>query len=219
MISPITLNGNTVNVVALPTTPALSAVTFNFNTPVAVVTSIFTGQVQTQQWPGADMWSGTCEYAPLTQVQADPIIAALMQCQGMSNAIQLGDPLKSAPRGSALGAPAVTTTPPTGSPALVAGGIQLYTTGWTPSQIGLLLPGDYIQVGFRLHRVLDTVISNSSGAATINIWPSLREVPGNGETVTTRNCVGLFRLGANKVTWSSDVTRLTHLSFPIQEFR
>jgi hypothetical protein len=214
MISLITLGGNTVSVVSLPASPGLQSVEFDFTTAVALVTSVFTGQVQTQRWPGADMWSGTATLPPLTQKQFDPWKAALMQLQGMSNAFQLGDPMKSSPSGIVQGTPVVD-----GSVPVIGGGITLYTKGWTPSQINLLLPGDYLQVGYRLHTVLDEVISDSSGKASINIWPSLREVPLDGEAIVTNNPVGLFRLATNKGSWSADYTKLSHLSFQFQEYR
>lgn len=160
------------------------------------------------------MWLGTCTFPPMTQAQADPWLAALMQCQGMLNAFQLGDPMKASPRGTPLGTPVVN-----GSIAMVAGGIVLYSQGWTPSQTNLLLPGDYLQVGYRLHRVLDVVTSDSSGKAPINIWPSLREVPAGNEPIITTNPLGLFRLASNKGTWSSDYSKLTRLSFQISEYR
>lgn len=160
------------------------------------------------------MWSGTATLPPLTQTQADAWLSALMQMQGMANAFQLGDPLKKTPRGSVLGAPTADA-----SIAMVAGGQVLHTKGWTASQINLLLPGDYLQIGFRLHRVLDAVISDTSGKAAINIWPSLREPPLDGEPLTLTNPVGLFRLASNKGAWSSSVDHLTHLSFQFQEYR
>jgi hypothetical protein len=215
MISLISLNGNTVSVVSLPASAgALQSVDWNFNTAVAVVTSVFTGQTQTQRWPGADALSGTATLPPLTQVQADAWISALMQMQGMSNAFQLGDPMKTSPRGSALGTPTADA-----SIAMVSGGQTLFTKGWTASKINLLLPGDYLQIGYRLHRVLDAVISDSSGKAAISIWPSLREPPLDGEVLVLTNPVGLFRLATNKGAWSSSFDYTTHLSFAFTEFR
>jgi hypothetical protein len=79
---------------------------------------------------------------------------------------------------------------------------------------GALLPGDYLQIGYRLHRVLD-----ETGSGPIGIWPSIREPLAGGETIITNNPQGLFRLGTNKRTWSADWIRLTHLSFQIQEYR
>jgi hypothetical protein len=99
------------------------------------------------------------------------------------------------------------------------GSTTLYTRGWTPNQYRLLLPNDCMQIGYRLHRVLDVVDSDEYGNAQINIWPSIRDVLTDGEAITLNNPQGLFRLATNKRTWSSDYTQLTNLSFQILEFR
>jgi hypothetical protein len=212
MISLISLDGNTVSVVSLPATAgSLQSLDWSGTTTAAVVKSVFTGQVQVQRWPGADAWSGTATLPPLTRAKANPWKAALLQMQGMTNALQLGDPMGTTPMGIVQGTPVVDGS--------IAGGSTLYSRGWTPSQLNLLLPGDYLQVGYRLHMVLDEVISDSSGKAPINIWPSLREVPLDGEVIVTTNAVGLFRLANDTTTWSADVTKLTHMSFPVQEYR
>jgi hypothetical protein len=189
-------------------------VEFNFTDAVAIVSSPYTGQTQAQQWIGADMWSGTMTLPPLTQAQADVWISALMECRGMANAIQICDPMKTAPRGNPLGTPICPATPVDSFGSQV-----LHTTGWTPGKVGLLLPGDMLQVGYRLHRNLDIVNSDSSGNATLNIWPSLREAPVASAPIILASPAGLFRLGSNKRTWSSDSGRTTRLSFPILEYR
>lgn len=213
-ITTITLNGNTVSVVTLPSSPGFRSVEFSYSNAVAIVTSIFTGQTQAQRWAGADLWSGKATLPQLTQVQADGWIAALLQLQGMTNAFMLGDPLKKAPRGTALGAPVAD-----GSVAMSSGGSTLYTYGWTVSQNGLLLPGDYLQIGYRLHRVLDAVNSDVNGKAPISIWPSLREVPADGTPLVLNSAKGLFRLADNKGTWSADYTRLSSITIPFMEYR
>lgn len=187
---------------------------FNFTDAVALVTSPFTGQTQAQQWPGADAWSGTMTFPELTQDQADEYIAFLMQCRGMAIPFLLGDPAKRKPRGSVSGVPVVD-----GSVAVNAGSQILFTQGWTPNRFRLLLPGDYVQLGFRLHRVLDAVNSDGAGKSAINIWPSLREVPTANESVILNNPRGLFRLASNKRTWSADASFLSKLSFPVMEYR
>lgn len=213
-ITLIELLGNTVSVVSLPASPSFQSLDWSANTSVAVVTSVFTGQVQTQQWPGSEVRSGTATLPPMTSAQAKPWKAALLQLQGMSNAFQLGDPLGATPQGHVQGAPVADSSVP-----MVAGGQTLYAAGWTSSQINLLLPGDYVQVGYRLYTVLDTVISDGSGKAAINVWPSLREVP-TGQIVTN-SALGLFRLAKNSITWSEDGPggKLTHLSFGFMEYR
>jgi hypothetical protein len=212
--STISLAGNSVTLVALPPSSCFASVEFSFSDAVAIVSSPYTGQTQAQQWPGADMWSGTVTLPPLTQVQADTWISALMECRGMALAIQIGDPMKSSPRGNPLGTPICPATPVDSFGSQV-----LHTVGWTPGKFGHLLPGDYLQVGYRYHRVLDIVSSDGSGAAAISVWPSLREAPAASAPIILANPRGLFRLGTNKRTWSSDVSRTTRISFPISEYR
>jgi len=214
-LSNITIGGNSVTVVSLPTAPGFRSVEFDINESVGTVKSIFTGQVQAQRWSGADYWSGTVTLPSLTQIQADAWIAALMQCGGMSNAFLIGDPAKAFPRGS--GGSQTPTTDGSFTDAIASP--TLHTQGWTPSTNGLLLPGDYIQIGYRLHRVLEQVNSDTNGKAVLTIWPTIREAPVASTTVILTHPQGLFRLRQNTTKWSTDYTRLTSLSFPILEHR
>lgn len=215
-ITVITVGGNSVNLVAVPSSPGLRSVQFGFRDAVGVVQSEFTGQTQTQQWPGADLLTGTMTLPPLQQADADAWLAFLMELRGMANAFQIGDPLKSSPRGTPSGTPEVDNTQTGGNAAMSQ---QLTTKGWTASETGLLLPGDWIQIDYRMYRVLDQVNSDGSGNATISIWPSLREVPTDSGAVTTTSPKGLFRLAKNERSWSADFTKLSRLSFAIQEYR
>jgi hypothetical protein len=95
----------------------------------------------------------------------------------------------------------------------------LNTRGWTPSVYGLLLPGDYLQVGYRLYMATAVVNADSNGNAKISIWPSLRETPADGATVSLVNCQGVFRLSANKRTWHAANDQLAQISFPVIEVR
>jgi len=215
-----TFNG--ASIVALPTSPGFESVEFNSTDAVAIVTSPFTGQTQAQQWMGADSCSGTVTLPPLTQAQADDWIAFLMECRGMANCFFLGDPLKSKPRGItkqgdipivAFSASAIVAG------SNIAGSQILSTQSWTGNQFGVLLPNDSIQVGNRLHKVMDRVNSDANGFAAISIWPSLREAPALSTPLILNHAKGLFRLGTNKRTWSADSTFLTRISFPITEYR
>lgn len=214
--STITLNGQSVTLVAMPASPGLRAVDWSADDAVSLVVSPFTGQTQGQQWPGGDMLSGTATLPPLSLAQADAWISFLLELRGMANAFLLGDPLKATPRGTPAGSPAVDNSGAGGNAAMSQ---ALTTKGWTASTSGLLLPGDYLQIGYRLHRVLDQVNSDGSGKATIAIFPSLREIPADSGAVITTNPVGLFRLAKSKRAWSYDYTRMTQLGFPFQEYR
>jgi len=214
-ITVITVGTQSVNLVATPDSPGPKSIQYTASDPVATVTSPFTGQMQTQQWPGADMFRWIVTLPPMSQADADTWISFLMELRGMANAFQIGDPLKQTPRGTPSGSPVTNNTV---SPN-IAGSIALGTSGWTASTDGLLLPGDYIQVGYRLHRVLDAVDSDVNGDATISIWPSLRGAPANGDMITTSGTQGLFRLATNDRSWITDQTLTTSMSFQIQEYR
>jgi hypothetical protein len=218
----IQVGGSNVTLVAMPTSPGLRAVEFKMEDGVAEVASVFTGQIQTQEWPGAEKWTGTLTLPPLQRADAANWIAFLLQLRGIANAFQVGDPMWTAPLGQPLGSqPVANNGLNSGNPAMSK---MLGTSGWTPSTTGLLLPGDYIQVDYRLYRVLDSVDSDQSGAAVISIWPSLREVPTNATSIITGandgpQPKGLFRLATNQRGFSFDITQLTHLSIPIMEWR
>ena len=197
--------------------PGMRSVEFNYTDAVAIARSPFTGQTQSKQWAGADVLSGTMTLPSRTQVQADAWICFLMQLRGMANAFQIGDPFKCKPAGNPAGSVPVVDMSITGTN--LPGSQTLYTRGWPASTNGLLLQGDWIQVGYRLHRVLDIVNSDASGKAQLAVWPSLREFPTDGESVIYNNPVGLFRLGSNNRVSSTDFTRLSKVSFPILEYR
>lgn len=213
--STITVGGQSITLVSVPTSPAFRSVQFSAFDAVGSVPSVFTGQMQVQQWPGADLLSGTMTLPTLNQAEADDWIAFLMQCQGMANAFQMGDPTKSAPRGSGAGSPVTSSA----SGVNQAAATTLTTSGWTSSAVGVLLRGDMVQVSYRLYRVLDDVTADGSGNAAIPIWPSIRETLTGGTAITLSNPKGLFRLANNKRDWSADFTRRTSISIPIQEYR
>lgn len=171
--STITVAGQSVTLVSFPTAAGPKAVEWSLDDSVGMVRSVFTGQAQAQKWPGADLLSGTVTLAPRSQVEADDWIAFLMQLRGMANAFQLADPLQPKPRGSLSGLPVVDNS----GGANLAGSELLATKGWTANAQGVLLRGDWIQLGYRLHRVLDNVDADGSGNATFPIWPTLREQP------------------------------------------
>lgn len=215
-LSTISVNNANVTLVSFPTSPGLRSLEITITDAVSVISSPYTGQTQTQLWPGGDYWTATATIAPRIPEYADDWIAFLMQLRGPSYAFQLGDPLKQTPRGTPSGTPVVDNTQNGGNQAM---SVILGTSGWTASTGNLLLRGDYIQVGYRLYRVLDEVSSDSSGNALINIWPSLREQPTANATVVTSGTQGLWRLSTPQRTWSMDYTNLTQISFKCQEYR
>lgn len=61
------------------------------------------------------------------------------------------------------------------------------------------------------------VDSGDQGNATINLWPSIREAPNDGDAITLNNPTGLFRLKSNKRSWTVGPNRLFSVSYEIKE--
>ena len=191
---------------ATPTAPA--TVEFTAMDTVAVSISPFTGQQQMQDWQ-ASWLEASVSMPALTHGQAQEWIAFLMSLRGQAKVFQLGDPLATAPRGSRLGTPLVDGAGQTG--------YLLATKGWTANAAGVLLPGDWIQIGYRIYRTLAIATADAAGKLVLSIWPQLRESPGDGDSITLTNTKGLWRLKANARNWSITASRMYGMQFEIRE--
>jgi hypothetical protein len=186
-----TFNGFTI--IVLPTAPAPRSIEFVATDIVGDNTSPFTGQLQIQNWQAAFM-KGTAVMPPMTTVAGRAWIAALLALNGKGNIFQLGDPTRAALLGTGGGTPAVNGANQTG--------FTLALRGLPASTSGIYLPGDYLQVGYRLYTVIASVTSDGSGDALVGIWPNLRESPADGTAVVTANTQGIWRLDNNERRWN-----------------
>jgi hypothetical protein len=209
----ITLGTNTYGLVLLPTCVAPSDIAIGMSDAVAVISSPYApAQVQTQAWPGADAWDLQITLPPLSNANAADWEGFLAELRGALNVFQAGDPRRTKPLGVARGVPVAAA----GNTALST---SLLTTGWTPNIQRLLMRGDMLQVGYRLHRVCETVVSDGSGNCTIPVWPVLREVPAGSAPIILKNPIGVFRLAQNRRESNASRQRLTAISFRAAEVR
>jgi hypothetical protein len=185
------------NLVTMPNFPTPSQVEWTGANLVAESSSQFTKQAQVFDWNVA-WWEAAVTMPPMIDSRFRAWSAFIASCSGNLNAFMLGDPVQSQPMG-------------TGGTGAVSGANQTGRTLVTTFGSGAVLPGDIIQVNFRMFRVL----SNSSG--TLGIWPPLKESPANAATITTSNPQGLFRMKANTAKWSENPWRQFGLSFQIVE--
>jgi hypothetical protein len=156
------------------------------------------------------MWQGQVSFPPMNRWSADAWSSFILEARGGVNAFMLGDPKAALPKGNPSGTPVVNGAGQTG--------YSLVTNGWKPSTYRLLLTGDNIQIGYRLYRVLDQVNSDSSGNATLNVWPNLRDQPVSGAPIIVSNCKGLFRLAKNTGNkFSTNVGNYGLTGFSIRE--
>lgn len=81
------------------------------------------------------------------------------------------------------------------------GGIR--TTGWPVSTNGLLLPGDWVQIGAQLLMVTAPLNSDSGGRAILHAAPALREAPEHNAPVIVTQPMGRFMLDEEATGWSN----------------
>jgi hypothetical protein len=203
---------NGANIIALPSCPAFREIELGKTDAVAMVRSPFTGSQQVQVFPGGDFWDATITLPQMTAAEITTWNAFLGECRGIANTFYLYDPLHRTPAGLAHGTPVV-------NGVNTAMSTTLNTRGWRVGTYRLLLPGDYLQIGQRLHVVLEQVNSDGNGDAAINIWPSIREATTDGEPVILNNPVGLFRLAENRRSISANQTRLSAVTLKCMEAR
>ncbi len=198
--------------ISMPDLQGMSSFSFQMKSVNAVVRSSFTlkSQVQTHQ---GQMWMASMGFPPRNLADSADWRAFLTSLNGMQGTFFIGDPLATSPRGSVLGTPLVNGASQTGQ--------VLLTKGWTADETGVLLAGDYIQIGSgsttRLYKVLVDADSDGSGLSSLDIWPRLRESPSNSAAITTSSTKGTFRLSKNIQGWSQTPAGFYVISFAAEE--
>lgn len=167
-------------------------------TPVNVAgaqQSPFSSVEQVQVGTG-QKWQAEVSLPPMIRTSGAPEwFAALTSLNGPEGTFYLGDTANKTPRGVATGTPVVNGAGQTG--------YDLSTRGWTPSVTNIMRAGDWLQVNTgsssRLYMVMKDANSDSSGNATLTIWPKVRQqpsAPADGTTIIASSAVGVFRLQA-----------------------
>lgn len=162
-------------------------------------TSPFDLSQQIQEFVGQS-WMADISLPPLVADDAEPWIAFLLSLRGRRGTFLMGDPARINPRGVGTGTPLINGGSQTGS--------VLITDGWTHSITNIMKAGDYLQWvvsgNYRLHKILANQNSDSSGNATFDIWPDLRESPPDNTAITVVNTKGQFRLVNSLADWTEN---------------
>lgn len=187
-----------------PTTPGFTSLRpreVNIN---GMTRSEFTGQQQITQWP-AEWIEFDAELPPMPRATAEPWINMQSALRGRVGTFLLG-PEKQAR--TAQGSPSGVT---------VNGASQLGTAVILAGS-GAFVAGDWIQFGSGATSRLHKVLQSGSVAGTHEIFPRLRESPGNGSSVVVVNPKGLFRLASDTRDWDIPIDRFYRISFRAVEF-
>ena len=202
--------------ITYPLTPPASVPAEITLSPLAVVgvsASPFTLEQEVFEHQG-QAWQMEVSLPPMARPEAEEWVAFLLSLNGRAGTFLMGDPVGAAPRGTALGTP------------LVDGAGQqraktLATKGWTADAAGVLLPGDYIQIGAgaaaRLYKNLTAVNADAAGEATLDVWPRIRDSLADGAAIVTAATAGVWRMASNQMTWTVGEAQVYGISFACVE--
>ena len=189
----------------------IASIRFVAKNAVAVSTSPFTYSQQVYRHQGSG-WEVDVSLPAMKRAQAEEWVSFLLRLRGQYGTFLLSDPNDLVARGTAssdAGTPVVAGASQTGD--------FLNIDGLPLSETGYLLAGDYIQLGSgstaTLHKVLEDVDTDGLGAATLNIFPSIRTAPADNAVVTVANCKGNFRLATNETSWDINTASIYGITF------
>lgn len=180
------------------TTPediGLSQINLRASNTVAMSESPFTYAQQVHVHSGK-RWEASVSVTPAIRQYSEAWVAFLLSLRGRLGTFYLGDPNGATPRGAASNQSDTLTV---GTQTAI-GGDQIVISGATTAT-GYFLPGDYIQVGNQLFKVLAAADSSAS-SVTVDVWPDVRSVISAGTSVVYNDAKGLFRLANNVSEWS-----------------
>lgn len=176
---------------------------------VGVARSPYTHKTQVQAFSGQS-WLADVTMPEMMREDAEAYNAFLLALQGQEGTFYLGDTLGRQPRGNAGGSPKVKGAGQVGN--------SIVTDGWAENVTGILLKGDYVQIGTGLHKMLNDADTNGSGEATLDLWPRMAQPTTDNETIVTENCVGIFRLQSNVTPiYEADEQRVYSIGFSCVE--
>lgn len=171
----------------MPTTPGPSRVNLFTVVNVSINRSPYTfvSQIQAQQ---GQAWGAEVTLPAMERAQAEEWMTFLLKLNGPLGTFLLADPAAKNLRGVGAANAKIDGSGQTGQE------IDIKDLGASVS--GVYLAGDYIEIEQRLYKVLNDVDSDSSGEATIDIWPRLRITSTNNTPVVSNPARGLFRLAS-----------------------
>jgi hypothetical protein len=172
-----------------PNRPAPSRFSIEPASFSAMTQSPWTASQQVQLNQG-QMWTVSADYPPMNESDARDWLATLLAMRGQYGTVLFGNPRMKSPRGNWGSAPTVNGAGQTG---------QTLAVGGLPAN-AIIRAGDFFQLGTdasaKLHTVAQDATANGSGAVTLDIWPRLRTIPGNGDAITVSSPRGVFRLAS-----------------------
>lgn len=191
---------------ALPATRAPARIDWRRESNIGSSESPFSFSPQVYVW-GAERWLPALAWGTMGQADADDVEAFLLALNGREGSFLMGDPLRTAPRGTWAGQSPLVNGASQAGKTLAIDGLTAASTGKA---------GDWFQLGSagtsRLYRLTAPFTANGSGQVTLDFWPSLRVSPADNAALTLASAKGVFMLAGNIAGWTQEDVRDSGIS-------
>ncbi|MFP4560980.1 MAG: hypothetical protein ACLFQ3_06610 [Thiohalorhabdus sp.] len=192
----------------LPTDLAMETIDFTSVDPTLVSTSQSGGQYVRKV--GGQRWKATVRFTVMSHADRRRLSAFLARQRGAYETWEIILPTESQPEGPGGGTPLVDGSDQTGD--------EVDTDGW-PEDTTVLYAGDKVLFGghAKVYEVTEDVTSDSEGAATLPIYPPLRQSPEDDATVTYEDVPFTVRLVGGQYTMPARPGRVYRPEIEIRE--
>ena len=164
---------------------------FSFKTATFESTSPFSFQTQSFDF-GGWAWNFQFSYPPLKKENVILFREFFTNVRGSTGLFLMGDPAFPIPQGTVSESDILVV-----NSTLNQRDTEVSISGFTPSTVGVLLAGDYIQIGInnnsRLYSSLSDVDSDLFGIATVTIQPATLSA-NVGDSIIAFDAKGVFKL-------------------------
>ncbi len=149
-------------------------------------------------------------------------VLAVFICDGSGNVTYTGNTANYIAAWRGALAPSGVPFIPAQTTSAASNGTGVYGTriplkGLPVSTAGLLLFGDYLQIGSQLAMVAGTVSSDAAGCADMNVmWP-FRTTPANGSAVIINSPMGKFVMADTSSGWGESAGGIGDHEFVVEE--
>ena len=181
-----------------PSTPGFESMTWRARGQRVLSVSPFSLAQQTVSWSG-QQWEVDCQLPPMGIVQAEQWISWALALDGPVGTFELGDQANPEGQGTADDVMLL-------AGATAIGDKTIDMDAATISQVDVFKAGDWFHLddsgNRQLFKVLQDVSADGAGALTVDVWPFVRYVFPNNDTVVYTTPKGLFRLQTNIIDWT-----------------
>lgn len=172
-----------------------SGLTLRHLTAASISESPYSGHEQVYTYD-YQKWALDFSFPPLRRSDASVLTSFLLSLNGRQGTFTYGPSASFPIQGNTYQDGAVNGGSQTGK--------SIVTDGWPVNMDTILKAGDYVGINGYLYQILTDVDSNSSGQATIDIWPNLRSASDNA-VISITSPTTTFRLTSANIEYSIDI--------------